>query len=325
MASRAPVIALAAIMLIPVLIIAMIQGAIAAIFGDGGGSQPSDTALADIPADYLTLYMRAANVCPGLDWTILAAIGKQESQHGQDNRPGVHSGANSAGAGGSMQFLQSTWDGVIARHQIPPGGANPPSRYNPHDAVHAAAFLLCDNGARDNIRNALWNYNHDHDYVNEVLAQAEKYRAAAPTATPGDLRTNWPPEQATEPDPTSSGHITPRTLALVHALQSERMTGQGIGCFAYRPSNPSSDHPLGRACDVMFNPHNQTSVADGWRVANWLITNQARHGVKYLIWQGKYWSAEQPTWTTYTSTAYGCPNPANLTGCHYDHIHISVY
>jgi hypothetical protein len=42
-----------------------------------------------------------------------------------------------------MQFLQATFDGMTARHTIPPGGANPPSRYNPHDAIYTAAYYLC--------------------------------------------------------------------------------------------------------------------------------------------------------------------------------------
>ena len=45
----------------------------------------------------------------------------------------------------------------------------------------------------------------------------------------------------------------------------------------------------------------------------------------YVIWQGHIWSTETPAWTTYHSTIYGCPNPANLTGCHYDHIHVSLF
>lgn len=47
-------------------------------------------------------------------------------------------------------------------------------------------------------------------------------------------------------------------------------------------------------------------------------------GISYLIWQGQYWSARDPRWATYVSGNYGCPNPANLTGCHYDHIHWSI-
>ena len=49
-----------------------------------------------------------------------------------------------------MQFLALTFQEVVSQHEIPPGGAVPPSRYVPHDAIHAATFYLCDNGARDN-------------------------------------------------------------------------------------------------------------------------------------------------------------------------------
>jgi cell wall-associated NlpC family hydrolase len=164
-----------AALLILLLIAAGAAGAISAVFGSGS-SQPSATALADIPADYLALYREAAGVCPGLDWTILAAIGKIESDHGRSTLPGVHSGENFAGAGGPMQFLSGSFEGVLARHQLPPGGTSPPSRYNPHDAIYAAAFYLCDNGAnRGDLRAAIFAYNHADWYVNKVLNQAQKY------------------------------------------------------------------------------------------------------------------------------------------------------
>src|SRR3712207_5350210 len=95
--------AIGVILLIPVLIAAGVSGAISAVFGRGS-SQLSATALADVPADYLALYREAAGVCPRLDWSILAAIGKIESNHGRSTLPGVSSGENSAGAGGPMQF-----------------------------------------------------------------------------------------------------------------------------------------------------------------------------------------------------------------------------
>lgn len=179
--------ALAVIILVPVLIAALIQGAFSAIFGSGSPTQPSATALADIPADYLALYRQAATTCPGLDWSVLAAIGKIESDHGRSTLPGVQTGTvNEKGAGGQMQFLKPTFDSVISRHPIPPGGASPPSRYNPHDAIFAAAFYLCDSGTnRGDINAAILTYNHSEQYLHDVLAQAKAY-ADATTVGTGD-------------------------------------------------------------------------------------------------------------------------------------------
>ena len=110
-------------------------------------SGASATALADIPQSYLMLYQQAAADCPGLDWTLLAAIGKIESDHGRSRAPGVTHAQNLAGAAGPMQFLQPTFAGVLAHHRLPANGATPPSRYDPHDAIHAAAAFLCDHHA----------------------------------------------------------------------------------------------------------------------------------------------------------------------------------
>lgn len=90
--------ALAAIIAVPILIGGIGQAIVKALFGSGS-TQPSQEALADIPADYLTLYQAAAPVCPVLDWSILAAIGKIESNHGRSTLPGVADGtSNHAGA-----------------------------------------------------------------------------------------------------------------------------------------------------------------------------------------------------------------------------------
>lgn len=124
-------------------------------------------------------------------------------------------------------------------------------------------------------------------------------------------------------DPTSNGRITRATHTVYQAITARGMDGTGIGCHAPRPQNPDSDHPRGRACDVMFNPHQAASVRAGWRLARWLVEHHDRYRIAYLIWQGRYWDPEQG-WGPYHSPVYGCPNPANLTGCHYDHVHISV-
>src|SRR5579863_6950239 len=65
---------------------------------------PADgQATAGRPANYLELFRDSARLyCPGMAWTVLAAIGQIESGDGQNNGP------SSAGALGPMQFMPST-------------------------------------------------------------------------------------------------------------------------------------------------------------------------------------------------------------------------
>jgi hypothetical protein len=87
-----------------------------------------------------------------------------------------------------MQFLQPTFATTVARHPLPPGGANPPSRYDPHDAIYAAAYYLCDSGAgRGDLHAAIFAYNHADWYVRKVIDQAKLYAAAV--GTTGDCNT----------------------------------------------------------------------------------------------------------------------------------------
>lgn len=182
----------------------------------GGTGAPSAQALADIPRDYLPIYQQAAASCPGLDWSVLAAVGKIESDHGRSPLPGVSSGSNAAGAQGPLQFMPATFAQYAV--PVPPGGANPPSPYNPVDAIHAAARLLCANGARDNrdIRAALFSYNHDQRYVDQVLTQARRYQAAAPTtAGPATPATNMPSGPPPTPPPAAEPVPAPTQAAAV--------------------------------------------------------------------------------------------------------------
>jgi cell wall-associated NlpC family hydrolase len=150
-----------------------------------GGSAPgvSVAATAKIPPQMLTLYQAAAITCPGLPWTILAAIGTVESDNGQSNLPGVHSGANAAGAEGPMQFEPATF--AAYDEPVPSGGADPPSPYDPTDAVYAAARLLCADGAAGgaNLPGAVYAYNHSASYVSQVLALAQTYASASSATT----------------------------------------------------------------------------------------------------------------------------------------------
>jgi hypothetical protein len=172
------------LILIPVLFGAAAQGLLDALFGAGGSATvPSTSATADIPVTYLALYRQAATTCPGLDWSILAAIGKVETDHGRSTLPGVHSGHNGAGAEGVMQFEPATF--TVYDQPIPPGGVTPPSPYDPVDAIYAAGRMLCANGVRrGDVSAAVFAYNHSTAYVQQVLAQAHAY-ATMPVPVPG--------------------------------------------------------------------------------------------------------------------------------------------
>ncbi|MGH9073351.1 MAG: C40 family peptidase [Acidimicrobiales bacterium] len=149
------------------------------------GAVPSAQALAGIPAAYLGTYRAAAATCPGLPWSVLAAIGTVESGNGTSTLPGVHSGTNAAGAEGPMQFLPATF--AAYDQPVPPGGAAPPTPFDPTDAIYAAARDLCANGARDgaDIPAAVHAYDHSQAYVAQVLSWAATYAAPAPAGAPG--------------------------------------------------------------------------------------------------------------------------------------------
>jgi membrane-bound lytic murein transglycosylase B len=135
-----------------------------------GQPTPSRAATADIPAGYLRLYRQAAtrNRIP---WSVLAAIGKVESDHGRVRLPGVRSGSNWAGACGPMQL------GCVPGSKA----GNAWARYGhgrPHDpaaAIPAAARYLVDHAARRDLNRALFAYNHSWPYVARVKQLARRY------------------------------------------------------------------------------------------------------------------------------------------------------
>ncbi|HTC72079.1 MAG TPA: lytic transglycosylase domain-containing protein [Solirubrobacteraceae bacterium] len=140
------------------------------------GGAVSALATAEIPPLYLRLYQLAARRY-GLSWAVLAGIGKVECDHGRDPDPScTQEGAvNSAGAGGPMQFIASTW----ARFGVDAEGNGPPDRWNAPDAIYAAANFLRASGAPESYSRALFAYNHASWYVAEVESWARKYSAAA--------------------------------------------------------------------------------------------------------------------------------------------------
>jgi membrane-bound lytic murein transglycosylase B len=166
--------------------------------------EPSDAATAGIPPTMLRAYRSTAGVCPGLPWTVIAGIGKVESNHARhggarldedlfvrppiigiplDGRPGVATIPDTDNgeldqdpewdrAVGPFQFIPSTW----ALLEAAAGGPR-----NPHylpDGLEAVVWHLCPNGELDDIEAALLGYNRSQAYVDKVLRWADVYDTA---------------------------------------------------------------------------------------------------------------------------------------------------
>ncbi|MGH7922631.1 MAG: CHAP domain-containing protein [Candidatus Dormibacteraceae bacterium] len=153
---------------------------------------PSAFARQDIPPAYLALFQRWAAQY-GIDWTVLAGVGRIETDFGRSSLPGVSSGTNWAGAAGPMQFEAATF----ARYQVPASGS-PPNLYDPGQAIAAAANYLASMGMTDPTQEQadLCHYNAGYgtayqacmgdpnSYAAQVLGWAQRYRGAA-TSTAG--------------------------------------------------------------------------------------------------------------------------------------------
>ena len=195
-------------------------GAAAVVAAGLGGAGPSAEALADIPGPLLGAYAGAAATCPGLAWSVLAAVGKAESDHGRSggarlgpdgsvappivgvalDGAGVAAVADSDGgrldgdaardrAVGPMQFLPATW-AAWGRDGSGDGRADP---HNALDAAAAAAAYLCGpDGRLGDVAAALRSYNRSDAYVAEVLATAARYDPAAPAAASADALASHP-------------------------------------------------------------------------------------------------------------------------------------
>ena len=115
-----------------------------------------------IPPFLLPIY-QAAGIQYGVRWEILAAINEIETDYGRNLN------VSSAGALGWMQFMPSTW----RAYGVDANGDGVQDPYNPVDAIFAAARYLRAAGADQDIRKAVFAYNHANWYVDSVLLRAQ--------------------------------------------------------------------------------------------------------------------------------------------------------
>jgi cell wall-associated NlpC family hydrolase len=235
---------------------------------------PSVLALNDIPSAYLTLYMAAAPTCPGLPWGVLAGIGKVESDHGRSTAPGVHSGANFAGAEGAMQFEPPTF----AQYAIDGDHDGRLSPYDPADAIYTAASMLCANGATSGtetgIKQAVFAYNHSSSYVNEVLSWSTRYTAAAP-ATAAATAAQFALKQVGKPYQWgATGPNAYDCSGLVYAAYAAAGIHIARTTFGWRDDGPQV--PLGQIQpgDLLFSAGSDGTVADPGHVVMYLGAGQ---------------------------------------------------
>jgi murein DD-endopeptidase MepM/ murein hydrolase activator NlpD len=115
-----------------------------------------------IPPFLLRIY-QAAGIEYDVPWQVLAAINEIETDYGRNLN------VSSAGAMGWMQFIPSSWKayGVDANDD---GRKDP---YNPVDAIFAAGRYLKAAGAKDDLRRAIFAYNHADWYVDSVMLRAK--------------------------------------------------------------------------------------------------------------------------------------------------------
>jgi Transglycosylase SLT domain len=114
-----------------------------------------------VPPFLLPIY-QAAGIEYGIRWEILAAINEIETDYGRNLN------VSSAGAVGWMQFMPSTW-AAYGTDANKDGRKDP---YNPVDAIFAAARYLKAANYENDVRAAIWAYNHADWYVDSVLLRA---------------------------------------------------------------------------------------------------------------------------------------------------------
>jgi hypothetical protein len=122
------------------------------------------------------------------------------------------------------------------------------------------------------------------------------------------------------PNTASYQRLTP-TAKRLYGLVVRIFDVHSIGGWRPSGSVPGSDHPHGRAIDVMIGYPSSHGRTLGWRIARWASGNARALDVKYVIFNGRIWTPGRG-WHGYRHPSDPCN--CNPTLRHDDHVHISV-
>lgn len=328
--------AAAAVIAVLALAIASMIGSLAGGRGSDGSYQPSAVALADIPGNYLALYLQAGR-SRGLDWAVLAGVGSVETDHGRGPGPGITSGVNAHGCcAGPMQFsIIGAGGGTWGAYAVDGNHDGRKDVYDPGDAIPAAADLLKASGAPGNYHDALFAYNHAEWYVAEVLAKAALYRGAYHDAGAAGalgagvvsresaaavLRLASGPRPritltAVQRNDLATGQIDPRVsslLVLIARTHTVTITALKSDHSIYTTGGNVSNHSAGRAVDI--------AIVDGE------VCNSVLHGPFGKCWrlarQLAYLTGPlHPSELIFGIDPDGPGGPAFAASDHTDHVH----
>ncbi|WP_288394285.1 peptidoglycan DD-metalloendopeptidase family protein [uncultured Vagococcus sp.] len=154
----------------------------------GGDIEISELGEKDIPAQYIPIYKEAGKKYD-IAWTLIAAFHKVETNFG--THPSM---VSSAGALGHFQFLPETWLGwgygsnppksvyenpaMIKKYGgygVDADGNGKADPYNIKDSAFACANYVSASGGMNNLRKAIFAYNHADWYVDKVLGYYNAY------------------------------------------------------------------------------------------------------------------------------------------------------
>lgn len=115
--------------------------------------------------------------------------------------------------------------------------------------------------------------------------------------------------------------LTPNanSVSMAAAAMGYKQQG-GVAHRNVNGTNVLSDHATGHAVDIMVPPKS----ADGYKLANYFLSNKDKFGVKYIIWNNKFASGKTGwAWEPYSKHGPAA-NQKTATGRHEDHVHVST-